>query len=108
MSPSLSQLPEVLDLEMVQAAIHLKERRKIDTYFLATGPYRRELYKKHLQFFAAGRTYRQRGFVAGNRTGKTDAGAFEMTLHLTGEYPAWWEGRRFNKAIKAWACGENS
>ena len=26
-------------------------------------------------------------FIAGNRVGKTDAGAYEVTLHLTGVYP---------------------
>lgn len=25
-------------------------------------------------------------------------------MHLTGLYPDWWEGRRFDRAIKAWAA----
>lgn len=28
-----------------------------------------------------------------------------MAIHLTGRYPEWWKGRRFNKAIVAWAGG---
>lgn len=32
--------------------------------------YRRELYPKHLEFFAAGARYRERCFLAGNRVGK--------------------------------------
>jgi phage terminase large subunit-like protein len=28
-----------------------------------------------------------------------------MTYHLTGEYPHWWEGRRFSGPIDAWAAG---
>ncbi len=81
-------------------------RNKIRSYFPDTGTLRRELYPKHLEFFAAGQEYTERCFLAGNRTGKTDAGAYETTLHLTGNYPHWWEGRRFERPIKAWAAGD--
>ena len=43
--------------------------------------------------------------MAGNRTGKTETGAYEMACHLTGQYPPWWQGKRFAKRINAWACG---
>lgn len=33
-------------------------------------------------------------------------GGYETTLHLTGEYPSWWEGKRFTSPIKAWCCGD--
>lgn len=47
--------------------------------------------------------------LAANRVGKTEGvGAYETTLHLTGEYPAWWEGRRYRRPIKAWAAGDTS
>lgn len=26
-------------------------------------------------------------------------------MHLTGEYPPWWEGRRFTRPVTAWSCG---
>ncbi len=81
---------------------------KIETYFPDEGERRRELYPQHLEFFQAGAEHRERCFMAGNRTGKTDACAYETTLHLTGEYPEWWAGRRWNRAIKGWAAGENS
>jgi phage terminase large subunit-like protein len=80
----------------------------MDRLFPATGPLRRELYAKHLEFFRGGATHRERLFMAGNRCGKTVAGAYELTLHLTGLYPDWWEGRRFDGAIDAWAAGETS
>jgi phage terminase large subunit-like protein len=35
-------------------------------------------------------------------------GAYETSLHLTGQYPYWWEGRRFNGPISAWAAGKDS
>lgn len=85
-----------------------KERRirysRIDQLFPETGPYRRELYPKHMAFMKAGKKYRQRAIIAANRTGKTLMGAYEMTCHLTGRYPDWWEGRVFTQPIEAWAA----
>lgn len=47
--------------------------------------------------------------LAANRIGKTESvGGYELTLHLTGNYPTWWEGRRFDKPISAWAAGDTS
>jgi phage terminase large subunit-like protein len=62
-----------------------------------------------MECFAAGRDHRERLFLAGNRCGKTEGvGAYEMSLHLTGRYPDWWQGRRFDHAIKAWAAGDTN
>jgi len=95
-------------LRLLELQREIAKYNSIERYFPAEGPYRRELYKKHCEFFAAGLNFRQRAFVAGNRVGKTQAGAFEMTLHLTGKYPAWWEGRRFDHPVVAWASGDTS
>ena len=46
--------------------------------------------------------------MAANRVGKSEAGAYEVTCHLTGLYPPWWEGRRFSEPVEVWACGTNS
>ncbi len=81
---------------------------KIDTIFPDNGQHRRELYPKHMEYFRAGRYYRSRLFSAGNRVGKTVSGAFEATCHLTGNYPRWWPGRRFENAIISWACGTSN
>jgi len=45
--------------------------------------------------------------MAGNQLGKTVAGAAEMAMHLTGEYPDWWTGHRFTKPITALAGSES-
>jgi len=67
---------------------------------------RRGLYARHLEFFKAGPLYRERAAIAANRVGKTEGlGGYELTLHLTGLYPGWWEGRRFDRPVSAWACG---
>lgn len=40
--------------------------------------------------------------MAANRVGKTQGAACEVSYHLTGEYPEWWIGRRFDKATLVW------
>ena len=100
--------PTAEALRLLELQRELDQHNAIETYFPATGPFRRELYAKHLEFFESGATYRERAFIAANRVGKTLAGAFEITLHLTGNYPEWWQGRRFAAPVVAWASGDSS
>ncbi|UYN93759.1 MAG: terminase family protein [Enhydrobacter sp.] len=82
---------------------------RLASFYPDTGPLRRELYVKHLRFFRLGRTVRERMMLAANRIGKTEGiGGYETTLHLIGLYPHWWEGRRFDKPIRAWVAGRTS
>ena len=93
-------------LELLTERRRRDSLRKILTYYPDTGPLRRKLYPKHTAFFAAGSTYRERCFMAANRIGKTEGcGGYELTLHLTGNYPTWWKGRRFDRPVLAWAVG---
>lgn len=46
--------------------------------------------------------------MAANRVGKSESGAYELTCHVTGIYPPWWTGRRFDHPVDAWACGTTS
>jgi len=93
----------------LEEAIRREEGRKLWRYFPETGSLRRELYQKHQEFFDAGAAFRERIFVAGNRTGKTEsAGLYELTCHLIGWYPEWWSGRRFDNPIRAWAAGDTN
>jgi phage terminase large subunit-like protein len=79
--------------------------RKLWTYYPEEGDLRRGLYVKHLKFFAAGKDHSERAAMAANRVGKTEGiGAYEVTLHLTGQYPDWWEGRRWDRPINC-LCG---
>lgn len=63
---------------------------------------------KHKAFFDAGAQFSERLALSGNRTGKSIMGCYEMVCHLTGVYPDWWEGRRFEHAIDAWAVGPDA
>jgi intein/homing endonuclease len=47
--------------------------------------------------------------VFSHNTGKSfGIGGYETALHLIGEYPSWWKGRRFRRPIDAWAAGDTS
>jgi phage terminase large subunit-like protein len=58
-----------------------------------------------LRFFRTGASQR-RGILAANRIGKTVSTCFETAIHLTGLYPEWWEGRRFDHPVTAMVAGE--
>ncbi len=88
-----------------------EEERKFNKFrnlFPDEGPLRREFYPRHLEFFEASKTHREICFMAANRVGKTVAGAFASTCHLTGLYPSWWKGRRFRRPIRAWVAGDTN
>lgn len=107
MHESLSYSEKLELAKLLEEKIRRESRRKLYTYFPDTGPLRRDLYQRHLEFFKLGATYPTRCFMAANRVGKTEGGGgYETALHLTGEYPDWWEGRRFDHAIDAWAAGD--
>lgn len=96
-------------LLLLQEKERRKTRRKFYDMYPETGPLRRELYPKHMQFFAAGSSEWERGMIAANRVGKTwGVGAYEVTCHLTGIYPEWWKGKRFDEPIDSWAAGDTS
>ena len=62
-------------------------------------------YPKQREFHEAGASFRQRLLMAANQVGKTWAAGFELAMHATGEYPDWWRGRRWDRAIVGWAAG---
>src|SRR5687768_14520018 len=64
-------------------------------------------YAKQREFHAAGKQYRERLLMAGNQLGKTLAAAMEVAMHMTGRYPDWWEGYRFDRPTRG-ICGSES
>jgi len=57
------------------------------------------------EFFKTGASER-RGILAANRIGKTVSTCYETAYHLTGQYPEWWEGYRFDTPITCMVAGE--
>jgi phage terminase large subunit-like protein len=65
-------------------------------------------YPKQADFHAKSAVHNERLLLGANQVGKTLCGAAEMAIHLTGRYPDWWEGRRWDRPIRAWAGSETS
>lgn len=62
-----------------------------------------EPYVKQRVFHGLGFVDRERLLMAANQIGKTYCGGAEAAIHLTGVYPDWWTGRRWDKPVRAWA-----
>ncbi len=62
-------------------------------------------YEWQVKFHNAGNEFSERAIIAANRTGKTRTAAAEVAIHLTGQYPEWWEGKRINHASSWIAAG---
>jgi phage terminase large subunit-like protein len=90
-------------LKLARQALTSSEFRKKFSLIDFWGP--KEFYPPQLKFFADGARYHQRLVRGGNQVGKSFACAFEVALHLTGQYPAWWNGRRFDKPTRGWIIG---
>ena len=87
-------------VELLQALEAKKEwlkYNKITTY--SPYPFQEEFHNDPSKF---------RSLNCGNRPGKTFCGSAEMTYHLTGKYPDWWTGRKFDHPIQALASGKNN
>lgn len=63
-------------------------------------------YPKQIAFHALSVAIRERLLIAGNQLGKTLCAGFEIAMHLTGLYPSWWVGRRWDRPVVAWAASE--
>lgn len=96
----------LVDLDAYEA---VRDRTKFHRMFPDTGPFRRELYAKHIECFALGATKPYRAFMGANGVGKTEGlGGYEDTCHLTGLYPSWWEGKRFKRPVTVWVGGDTN
>lgn len=95
-------------LEAIEALRILEEKQKynkIGTRFLNSGRLGRAHYPKHMEFLEAGSKHLIRAFVAANRIGKTELAGYEIACHLTGRYPDWWKGKKYNRPCKGWVVG---
>lgn len=81
---------------------------KREYIFQDTGPLRRELYPKHMEFFKATKYYPEVSFVAGNQCGKSFSGNWAGSCWVAGIYEDWWEGRVFDDPINYWAIAPSN
>lgn len=92
--------------ELLQEVARRTKMRMLDGMFPDVGRFSRDKYPRHLQFFRDGATHSERVFMAGNRVGKTVGFGTELAYHLTGDYPHWWDGKRFDRPVRALVSGD--
>lgn len=81
---------------------------KFDLTFPDTGELARALYHKHMQTVEDTANYRQVCMMAANRVGKSELGAYMVAAWTTGNYPHWWNGKRFKGAVNCMVAGETA
>jgi phage terminase large subunit-like protein len=87
--------PDSPERQILGTLLRRAEQRKLSRY---------RPYPFQLDFHNAGCDNYQRLLMAANGVGKTLVGAAETAIHLTGQYPPWWKGRRFRKNVLVWVC----
>lgn len=92
-------MPDLTDGQKLAKLKRWRDEHKLDLF---------ELYPKQREFIAMGATFLERMLSAGNQAGKSDCGAYETAIHLTGLYPDDWEGLRFDHPVKGWAAGPSA
>ena len=90
--------PEQMVNALVAAATTQVARNKLELY---------RPWPKQMEFHALGRTHTETALFAINQCGKSYAAAAEATMHLTGKYPSWWTGRRFDRKTVGWVVSED-
>ena len=94
-----------LDAEQLKKMRVARDKIATDMQFNQLKWFRPFEYQK--KFFETGAHFARRGMIAANRAGKTIASTYETAYHLTGIYPDWWKGKRWDKPIIAMAAGES-
>lgn len=96
-SPSPRPYDPRLVLQRIEHEIATRSSQKALSHY--------QPYPKQREFHEAGAMYRERLLMAANQVGKTIAAGMETAMHLTGDYPLWWKGRRYEQATNFWAAG---
>lgn len=94
--------------ELDEARAEFARRNKIWSYFPDEGPYRRELYPKHMEFIECTLTDEEILFMAANKIGKTDLGGLCVAHWAMGRYPKWWHGRVFRDPLTIWIVNKSA
>jgi len=65
-----------------------------------------KFYEKQREFINS--TSRITALFGGNQVGKSTCACALLTYHLTGDYPEWYEGIRYDRPVDLWVAGETS
>lgn len=91
------------ELQKIAGALAELEEKRVRNKLAYYQPY-----LKQLEFHGLGQYKSERLLKAGNQLGKSYSGAAEAAFHLTGLYPDWWCGKRWNRPIRMWIAGESA
>lgn len=95
-------------LEAVEQVAKFERYNKFANMYPLVGEFSIDKYQKHILLANASDNYRETGMLGGNRTGKTELGAYLATCHATGVYPDWYKGKKFNRPTKIWVGGDTA
>lgn len=85
------------DAELLAEITRIAERNQLFTWFDETYAYRWQR-----EYFDAGAFASQRILICANGVGKSQTICAELAMHVTGRYPPWWKGARFDYG--GWEC----
>lgn len=107
MSPNADQLEAYIlqRLAAQKASIHVNQLVHFYTKTKDGGGVDGTPYGWQVESHKDGAKDDERAIIAGNQTGKTRTFAAEIACHMTGWYPEWWEGYRFDGPNDGVACG---
>ena len=86
------------ELELLEKEMNRRERENRLKNF--------KPYPKQLEFMND--EHKIVALFGGNQSGKTTVGSAFVAYHLTGEYPSWYKGIRFDRPVTVWVAGESS
>lgn len=103
----LAKLPPAFrNLPPLQVAAKIQQYIEFETKTNRVRDYKPS--PKQAQFHTLEATHRELMLGGGNRSGKTYCISMACSFHLTGEYPSWWKGRRFDKPIRMWVASRKT
>tara|TARA_Y100000310_G_scaffold312663_1_gene360196 strand:+ start:1739 stop:3190 length:1452 start_codon:yes stop_codon:yes gene_type:complete len=93
--------PPIKDGQLLKAINDALSTRKLEQYVPS---------EKQKEFHTSGADEgsRERLLMAANQAGKTTCAGMETAMHMTGQYPKWWKGKRYTKAVKGWAGSDTA
>lgn len=93
------------DPKVLQAIKVLKDEETYNTrlknFFDVAYPWQ----KKAIEMTA---THRIIGVICGNQMGKSEVTCAMLAAHLTGIYPSWWKGKKYDRPVRVMAAGVDS
>ena len=98
MTQQLSEI-ELRALDLLRQIDHASKHQQLKSHYMQTAADGGHLgpYPWQVKFHNASADHNERAIIAANRTGKTRSAAADVAIHVTGMYPPWWKGRKFDK-----------